>query len=48
MVSKSKSEENVSQNTSTTRDNYLDGQQQKIALAAYYKAENRGFSPGHE
>ena len=38
----------MSQKTSTIQDDYMDGQQQKIALAAYYKAEKRGFAPGHE
>lgn len=48
MVSNSKAEENVSQKTSTRQDDYINGQQHKIALAAYYKAEKRGFAPGQE
>ena len=48
MVSKNNSEKNVSQKTSTRQDDYINGQQHKIALAAYYKAENRGFAPGQE
>ncbi len=46
MVSKNNSEENVSQKTSTRQDEYINGQRHKIALAAYYKAEKRGFAPG--
>jgi hypothetical protein len=48
MVSKNNSEENVSQKTSTRQDDYINGQQHKITLAAYYKAENRGVEPGQE
>ena len=48
MVSKNKSKENVFQKISTIHDNFTDGQQYKIALAAYFKAENRGFASGQE
>jgi hypothetical protein len=48
MVSRNKSKKNVSHKTSTTQDDYSVGQKHKIALAAYYKAENRGFFPGQE
>ena len=48
MVSKKKSEGNVNQKISTIDDDYMDGQQHKIAVAAYYKAENRKFVPGQE
>lgn len=48
MVSKNNSEESANQKTSARQDNYINGQQYKIALAAYYKAEKRGFSPGQE
>ncbi len=48
MVSKNNSKENINQNSSAPQDKYKDAQQYKIALAAYYKAESRGFSPGYE
>ncbi len=48
MVYKKNIEENVTHNPSAPLNNYKEAQHHKIALAAYYKAENRGFSPGHE
>jgi len=48
MVSKKHDEDGLSQEIFTAQDDYLAGQQHKVALAAYYIAEKRGSSPGQE
>ena len=43
-----KSEDDVDQEISAARVDDVDVHQSMIAEAAYYKAESRGFAPGHE
>ncbi len=42
---KTKTAHSAAQNASWNMDNHMDGQ---IAMMAYFKAESRGFEPGHE
>lgn len=45
---KNNHEEAKNKNIATTQKNLLNEQHQTIAIAAYYKAENRGFDPGQD
>jgi len=48
MDSNKQTDKNVDKKTSTSKYGIITGYQHKIALAAYYKAKNRGFTPGDE
>jgi hypothetical protein len=43
-----KAKEEVSNHEENNTPIYLPDRDAKIAELAYYKAENRGFAPGHE